>query len=74
MPTKQFLALSREVQAQFEEACKATFSNGNLRCRLGYAYILILNTGLLALQWDDIDFSKKQLILTRFYMNICQKQ
>lgn len=66
VPTKQVLALSREVQAQFEEACKATFSNGNLRCRLGYAYILILNTGLrrgelLALQWGDIDFSKKQL-------------
>lgn len=66
VPTKQALALSREVQTQFEEACKATFSNGNLRCRLGYAYILILNTGLrrgelLALQWSDIDFSKKQL-------------
>lgn len=64
--TKQVLALSRDVQSQFEEACKATFSNGNLRCRLGYAYILILNTGLrrgelLALQWNDIDFSKKQL-------------
>ncbi|MCI9355454.1 MAG: site-specific integrase [Firmicutes bacterium] len=64
--TKQVLALSREVKAQFEEACKATFSNGRLKYRLGYAYLLILNTGLrkgelLALQWSDIDFFKKQL-------------
>ena len=54
------------MQAQFEEACKSTFSNGRLKYRLGYAYILILNTGLrrgevIALQWKDIDFSKKQL-------------
>ena len=36
--TKQVLALSREVKAQFEEACKATFSNGRLKYRLGYAH------------------------------------
>ena len=64
--TKQVSALSRETQAKFEVACKSIYSNGRLKYRSGYAYILILNTGLrrgelLALQWSDIDFSKKQL-------------
>lgn len=68
--TKQVLALSRDTQAKFEEACKSIFSNGRLKYRAGYAYILILNTGLrrgeiLALQWSDIDFSKKQLSVTK---------
>lgn len=68
--TKQVFALSKEVQAKFEEACKSTFSNGRLKYRAGYAYLLILNTGLrrgevLALQWSDIDFSKKQLSITK---------
>lgn len=64
--TKQVSALSRETQIKFEAACKSTYSNGRLKYRSGYAYILILNTGLrrgelLALKWSDIDFSKKQL-------------
>lgn len=68
--TKQIVALSKDVQAQFEEVCKSTFSNGRLKYRLGYAYILILNTGLrrgeiLALQWKDIDFNKKQLSVNK---------
>lgn len=41
-----------------------------MKYRVGYAYILILNTGLrrgelLALKWSDIDFSKKQLSVTK---------
>lgn len=68
--TKQVLALSKEVQAQFEEVCKSTFSNGRLKYRLGYAYILILNTGLrrgelIALQWSDVDFDKKQISVNK---------
>lgn len=68
--TKQVFSLTKEVQEKFESVCKSTFANGHLKYRLGYAYILLLNTGLrrgelLALQWKDIDFNKKQLYVNK---------
>ena len=50
--------------------CLAKYSTGKHRYRLGYAYILLLNTGMrvgeaLALEWTDIDFKKRTLSITK---------
>lgn len=46
------------------------YSTGKPRYRLGYAYILLLNTGMrigeaLALEWSDINFEKRTISITK---------
>ena len=68
--TKEVPILTPVEAEKLYEASKQTFSTGNIRFRYGYAYILILNTGLrcgeaLALTWDCVDFAKNTIYINK---------
>lgn len=68
--TKQVSALNpHEVECLLNEFEKRD-DKGNLKYYYGYAYSLILNTGMrmgeaLALQWSDIDFENKTITIQK---------
>ncbi len=61
---------SKEERKAIMDAALAKWSNGVPIYRFGYAYIILMLTGirlgeLLALTWDDVDFEKKQIHITK---------
>lgn len=68
--TKQVIPLSLDDVERLKNEIAKTDTNGNPRYCYGYAYLLILNTGLrmgetLSLCWDDIDFENKTITVTK---------
>lgn len=68
--TKEVPILTPAELEKLYEACKLTYSTGNIRFRYGYAYILIANTGLrcgeaLALTWDCVDFTQNTILINK---------
>ncbi|MCL2105667.1 MAG: site-specific integrase [Oscillospiraceae bacterium] len=66
LESKEIVTLTAEEVMRFTNEAKRVYSNGKSVYRLGYAFILILNTGIrvgeaLALTWDCVDFSRKTL-------------
>jgi integrase len=64
--SKEIVCLTEEEAIRFSNEAKRVYANGKPVYRLGYAYILILNTGIrlgeaLALTWDCVDFSARTL-------------
>ncbi len=60
---EQIRKIKQEVSREYQRGKTGTY-------RLGYAYILLLNTGMrigeaLALEWDDIDFERKTISITK---------
>lgn len=68
--TKQITALSLEEIERLKFEISRTDSNG-VRCySYGYAFLLILNTGLrmseaLSLCWEDVDFESKTIVVKK---------
>lgn len=68
--TKQIIAFTNEeCEALINEITK-TDKDGNDAYYYGYAYLLILNTGLrmgeaLSLLWEDVDFENKRIIIRK---------
>ena len=66
LESKEIVALTADEAMRFTNEAKRVYSNGTPVYRLGYAFILILNTGIrvgeaLALTWDCVDFAGKTL-------------
>lgn len=64
LESKEIKILSAEEQERFIREAKRKYRNGKNIYRLGYAFILVLNTGirlgeLLAIRWDKIDFERR---------------
>jgi integrase len=67
---KEVSAFTKEQQSLIIKEITRTYSTGRDVYRYGYGYIFILNTGLrlgeaLALTWNDIDFDKKRVSVTK---------
>lgn len=68
--TKKIVPLTiQEVECLKRELSRTTATGEHFYC-YGHAYLLILNTGLrmgeaLSLKWDDIDFAKKTITVTK---------
>jgi len=68
--TKQVVPLSAEEVECLKCELQKTDHDGKPRCYYGYAYLLILNTGLrmgeaLSLCWDDVDFNNMTITVTK---------
>lgn len=68
--TKQITALSLDEIERLKCEIARTDSNGERRYSYGYAFLLILNTGLrmseaLSLCWDDVDFESKTIAIKK---------
>lgn len=68
--TKQITALSLDEIERLKFEIARTDSNGKRRYSYGYAFLLILNTGLrmgeaLSLCWEDIDFEGKTIAVKK---------
>lgn len=68
MPAKEVRSYTEnEINAIVEE-CKRTYKNGNIANRYGYAFLLILNTGMrlgeaLYLKWKDVDLESRTIYI-----------
>ena len=68
--TKQVSALSAEDVELIKQELLKTAPNGEPLYCYGYAYLLILNTGMrmgeaLSLRWDDVDFENKSITISK---------
>lgn len=65
-PVKEIRPFTENEIAAIVDECKRTCKNGNIANRYGYAFLLILNTGMrlgeaLYLKWKDVDFENKTI-------------
>lgn len=65
-PVKEIRPFTENEIAAIVDECKRTCKNGNIADRYGYAFLLILNTGMrlgeaLYLKWKDVDFENKTI-------------
>lgn len=66
--TKEIRAYTKNEVAAIVKECTRCYKNGTPVYRYGYAYILMLNTGIrlgeaLFLKWEDVDFESRTIYI-----------
>lgn len=66
--TKNIRAYNKNEILAIVKECSRTYSNGNPVYRYGYAFVLMLNTGIrlgeaLYLKWEDVDFENRTIYI-----------